>query len=324
MILYTDIDQFCCTWLESLIRAGLLPKGDVLCEDIKKINPGTVKKYTQRHWMCGIGGWPHALSLAGWPVDRPVDTASLPCQPFSIAGKQQGEKDDRHIWPTFRQAVSVLKSPTIFGEQVPQAIRLGWLDGIFDDLEAENYACGAIVLPSCSVGSPNIRQRLWWVADSANGRSQIRRPSRNGAIGYGKDEDFGPEASDFRAPDNRLADTEPQHDRARKSGSGRRGEFTDGGSDGGVVQPNSPGPQPWSEAAEAAGYGCSAEPANFWSNSQLIQCRDGKQRRIPIESALFPLAPGLPGRVGLLRGAGNAINPYAAAQFIKAFMEVKP
>ena len=36
----------------------------------------------------------------------------------------------------------------------------------------------------------------------------------------------------------------------------------------------------------------------------------------------FPLADGLPGRVGLLRGAGNSIVPQAAAEFIKAFMEV--
>ncbi|MDY6910774.1 MAG: DNA cytosine methyltransferase [Chloroflexota bacterium] len=32
----------------------------------------------------------------------------------------------------------------------------------------------------------------------------------------------------------------------------------------------------------------------------------------------FPLSPGVPGRVGLLRGAGNAIHPQVAAEFIKA------
>ncbi len=38
----------------------------------------------------------------------------------------------------------------------------------------------------------------------------------------------------------------------------------------------------------------------------------------PIESALFPLADGIPNRVGILRGAGNAIVPQAAAEIIKA------
>jgi hypothetical protein len=32
------------------------------------------------------------------------------------------------------------------------------------------------------------------------------------------------------------------------------------------------------------------------------------------------LAHGIPGRVGLLRGAGNAIAPAVAAEFIAAFM----
>lgn len=35
-----------------------------------------------------------------------------------------------------------------------------------------------------------------------------------------------------------------------------------------------------------------------------------------------PLASGVPGRVGLLRGAGNAIVPQVAAAFIEAYCEV--
>lgn len=61
----------------------------------------------------------------------------------------------------------------------------------------------------------------------------------------------------------------------------------------------------------------------FWSDSILIPCADGKQRRIPIEPAFFPLAPGLPGRVGLLKGAGNSIVPQVAAEFVAAFMETE-
>jgi DNA (cytosine-5)-methyltransferase 1 len=34
------------------------------------------------------------------------------------------------------------------------------------------------------------------------------------------------------------------------------------------------------------------------------------------------LAHGIPGRVGLLRGAGNAIVPQVAAEFIAAYMDV--
>jgi DNA (cytosine-5)-methyltransferase 1 len=58
----------------------------------------------------------------------------------------------------------------------------------------------------------------------------------------------------------------------------------------------------------------------FWGSSEVIYCRDGKYRPIPTEPALFPLANGISNRVGILRGAGNAIVPQAAAEIIKAVM----
>ena len=64
--------------------------------------------------------------------------------------------------------------------------------------------------------------------------------------------------------------------------------------------------------------GCSSSA--LWSGSTLAHCRDGKYRPIQTEPALFPLADGISNRVGLLRGAGNAIVPQAAAEIVKAVM----
>jgi DNA (cytosine-5)-methyltransferase 1 len=62
-----------------------------------------------------------------------------------------------------------------------------------------------------------------------------------------------------------------------------------------------------------------ASREGYWSAFDLLPCLDGKTRRI--ESGSFPLAHGIPGRVGLLRGYGNAIVPQVAAEFVMAFLE---
>jgi DNA (cytosine-5)-methyltransferase 1 len=48
-----------------------------------------------------------------------------------------------------------------------------------------------------------------------------------------------------------------------------------------------------------------------------VFCRDERFR--PFEPGAFPLSPRDPGDVGKLRAYGNAINPYVAAAFIKAY-----
>jgi len=60
-----------------------------------------------------------------------------------------------------------------------------------------------------------------------------------------------------------------------------------------------------------------------WGRSESPRFKDGKRRSIPTEPALFPLANGIPNRVELLRGAGNAIVPQVAAEVIKAYMGVE-
>jgi DNA (cytosine-5)-methyltransferase 1 len=65
---------------------------------------------------------------------------------------------------------------------------------------------------------------------------------------------------------------------------------------------------------------CVTGQAGHWHVAVSIPCGDGKTRRI--EPGLSPLVDGLPGRVGLLRGYGNAIVPQVAAAFVMAYMEV--
>lgn len=140
---------------------------------IADVKPDDLTRYTQCHFFAGIGGWSVALRQAGWSDDRPVWTGSCPCQPFSAAGKGEAGDDERHLWPQWFSLIQELRPRTVFGEQVEAAVGWGWLDVVFNDLEAEGYACGATVLPACSVGAPHIRQRLWFVADTERGAAEL-------------------------------------------------------------------------------------------------------------------------------------------------------
>lgn len=141
---------------------------------IKEVTSDDVIGFKQCHFFAGIGGWPLALEMAGWPEDATVWTGSCPCQPFSQAGKRKGTADERHLWPEFYRLISECRPQFIFGEQVASAIGHGWLDCVFAEMEAIGYTCGAVVLGAHSVGAPHIRQRLYWVAYSSGSRLEGR------------------------------------------------------------------------------------------------------------------------------------------------------
>ncbi len=57
---------------------------------------------------------------------------------------------------------------------------------------------------------------------------------------------------------------------------------------------------------------------DFWRDADWLYGRDGWWR--PVRPESFPLADGIPTRVGRLRTYGNAINIEAATAFIKYHM----
>jgi len=343
---YNENDPNAAAWLRALIAAGLIADGVVDERSIVDVKANDLAGYEQCHFFAGIGGWSYALRLAGVPDDAPIWTGSCPCQPFSVAGKGLGTADERHLWPEFYRLISERRPSVCFGEQVAAKAGREWLAGVRVDLEAVGYAVGAADLCAAGVGAPHIRQRLYWVADA--GQSSSRDISRSVAESEAKREQGAGHAPRCCAA-NGLANL---HSNGRDQG---RGSVAATGSDGAfgdgsavrLEHSTGDGRQQWGTESsggsvvggccsvripdamcegletvrqEQAGA-CSGNGKGFWSDSRIIQCRDGKARRIPTEPAFFPLAHGLPGRVAQLHGLGNAIVPEQAATFIEAWLE---
>ena len=286
---YNEFDPHAAAWLRELITAGQIPAGHVDTRSIADVTAGDVRGYTQCHFFAGIAGWPLALRLAGWPADRPVWTGSCPCQPFSTAGKQRGTADERHLWPEFYRLIRECSPPVVFGEQVASPAALGWLDGVFADLEASGYACGAADLCAAGVGAPHIRQRLCWVAHAYS----IMRGTRRGCQeGHARQPQVEPSG---------FGDAVRLGDAVVAGLEGHAGHGDDGRE---------------SRRIDAQSLGPASATGGAWDSFDILQCLDGKARRI--ESGTFPPAHGVSGRVGLLRGYGNAIVPQLAAEFILA------
>jgi DNA (cytosine-5)-methyltransferase 1 len=166
---YNEHDPPTAAWLRELIRAGLIADGDVDERSVVDVRPADLAGFAQCHFFAGIGGWSYALRLAGWDDAEPVWTGSCPCQPLSSAGLREGHADERHLWPAFYRLIAQCRPSVVIGEQVASKDGREWFAGVRADLEALGYACGGADLCAAGVGSPQVRQRLYWVGAADRG-----------------------------------------------------------------------------------------------------------------------------------------------------------
>lgn len=152
-----------------------------------------------------------------------VDLVSggFPCQPFSCAGRKQGDEDPRHLWPHIRKGIEQLeRPPLVFLENVEGIISSklkggGWRDPentpvllhILRELERLDYRATAGVFSAREVGAPHQRKRVFILAcrsdlresgralvsgmlERGRGRDVAHAATQNGGRGYS--EDAGP------------------------------------------------------------------------------------------------------------------------------------
>ena len=215
-----------------------------------------------------------------------------------------------------------------------------------------DYAVGAADLGAASVAAPHKRQRLWWVADAERRSAERQRLDVAGTTrrgeGEAREQRLRDDASDGRPGGERLGDS-PNERRGEARGHSPGPEKRPTGTDGRLEHASRDGREPRGTesiggrattrrgsgrvddpAGDGARRGRAAEqgrdgaddglprPTGPWSDAELVWCVDEKWRRV--ESGVAPLAARVPGDLVRLRGYGNAINPYVAEQFVRAYM----
>jgi DNA (cytosine-5)-methyltransferase 1 len=213
----------------------------------KKASPlgsGAATGYTVLDLFSGIGGFSLGLEMAGgfetiafceidpgcrkilkkhWPnvpifedvrtienVNADIVCGGYPCQPFSVAGSQKAQEDDRHLWPEMLRVVAQVRPTWVIAENVYGHVKLG-LDKVLHDLEGEGYTARPVVVPSLANGADHNRDRVFIIAySSSNGRNESKITGRNG-----KADEYRKERKDKNSNNERFGSL-----RARMEGEG--------------------------------------------------------------------------------------------------------
>ncbi|MEL7113968.1 MAG: DNA cytosine methyltransferase, partial [Pseudomonadota bacterium] len=97
--------------------------------------------------------WDDLRSFDGrpWRGRVHIVTAGYPCQPFTFSGLRRGGDDPRHLWPDVARVIEEVAPSTVFLENVPGHLSLGFRD-VVGDLQSLGYRVAARVVSAAEVG----------------------------------------------------------------------------------------------------------------------------------------------------------------------------
>ncbi len=243
----------------------------------------------KKHWpdIPNLGD----ITKVDWKEVPYVDVIAggYPCQPFSLAGKRGGENDPRHLWPYFRDAISVIRPRYALLENVRGHTSLGGLS-VIGDLADLGYDAEWRIVSAASVGAHHRRDRIIIVTyphreDESDGTEHEFRMVAD-ASGFGQS----------LSTERKLASCE------KSSGDGCAGR-TD-------------------QVADCGSTGRTRRRLTFSGINEEIR---GHSRRSAAywetEPDVGRVAHGVPARMDRLRGLGNAVVPQVAEVIGRLILE---
>ena len=167
-----------------------------------------------------------------------------PCQPFSIAGRQKGDGDERNLWPAFVRCVRAVRPRVFIAENVPALASKKFADFVESEIIGalkDRYNIRMLTLRAEKFGVPEIRRRVVFVGfSSAKAARRFERPAAthcwnpDGDVGklepcMGVREALGLQDNDFDAlsPTIRSTLTGPRHTTSILSSTAAQRVFAD-------------------------------------------------------------------------------------------------
>lgn len=116
--------------------------------------------------------WDDAKTFDGYPWAGCVDivTAGFPCQPFSVAGLQLGESDERNLWPATIRIIREVGPGLVFLENTPGLLADPYFGYVLGSLAESGYDCRWDCVPASAIGACHQRDRVWIIAHSRSKR----------------------------------------------------------------------------------------------------------------------------------------------------------
>jgi DNA (cytosine-5)-methyltransferase 1 len=259
-----------------------------------------------------------------------IITGGFPCQPFSVAGKQKGTGDDRHLWPEMFRIIKTFKPKFVIGENVKGLINIQ--DGVVfetvcTDLESEGYEVQAFNIPAAGVGAPHRRERIWIIATLGNSELNGSSTTKITRIvtetsNDNKERENATREFEGTSKSRNSQDVENSR-RALQQGTVFQGE-----NENEIRKGNADQSKRSSSSSEYDVANPSSEQSHSNDNGQE-QREISQQKQIELggrsSRTLWPsnwefepnvgrVANGIPGRVHRLKGLGNSIIPKIAEE----------